>query len=102
MDILNQFISMKAATIANHDPRIPAYLQGDIFHAGFDPQTLSLEYEKHLLVGAIKVARGKQIESHSVNNILKLLDEIAYDAIYESLSTPFAIKTLAEEHLRTL
>lgn len=99
---LNRIVSQKAVSGANSDSRIPEYLKGDIFRIGVDPETLSLEYDRQFIVGAIKVARSKQLERKSIKEICKLLDDIAFDAIYNALaSNSAALTSLIVNHFNT-
>lgn len=77
------YISQKAADIANHDPRLPVYIDGQIFAPGVFEDTLSLQYEKKLVISAIKAARSKGLEHKSVKKVLGELDEIGFEAIYD-------------------
>lgn len=78
-------IMRDAVNIANNDPRKPSFLKGSIFRSGADPNTLSIQYNKKFVSGGVLSARAKKKTTKNQDFYYKLLDDIAYDAIYEAI-----------------
>jgi hypothetical protein len=73
-------IEEEAVGIANADPRMPSFLKGHIFRKGIDPDILSLEYNRRMIENV-----PPKIAGNNLNNIFSLLDQIASDALHESI-----------------
>ena len=76
-------ILQRAVIYANQDERKPPW--GDVFHLPSRPDSLALEYDSHLIRGAIAGARKYQRETRTEQEILNSFKRIMEDAIHRAV-----------------